>query len=149
MTGVKRGIAAASLKACSTHWMDTAIQRVASALPAFGGGDCVLHRETGQKPFLNLMNSGADPSASHANSVAAFGTASRWSASGWQVAGGESIYNSVAPAALGHWRMRFNRPVDAQAGEPPPQRAKAARWGPRGLCHIFSCAGEGACGPRF
>jgi hypothetical protein len=48
-----------------------------------------------------------------------------------QVAGGGSIYNSVAPAALGHWRMRFNRPVDAQAGEPPPQRAKAARWGPR------------------
>jgi hypothetical protein len=35
--------------------------------------------------------------------------------------------------------MRFNRPVDAQAGEPPPQRAKAARWGPR-ACATFSRA---------
>jgi hypothetical protein len=75
--------------------MDAAIQGFVSVMLAVVGGECVLHRETGQKPFLNLMNSGADPSASHANSVAAFGTASRWSASGWRVAG-EEVFTTVS-----------------------------------------------------
>jgi hypothetical protein len=39
--------------------MDAAIQGFVSVMLAVVGGECVLHRETGQKPFLNLKSSGA------------------------------------------------------------------------------------------
>jgi hypothetical protein len=42
MTGVKRGIAAASLKACSSHSMDATIQGFASAMLAVIDGGCIF-----------------------------------------------------------------------------------------------------------